>query len=532
MTALRFPKRLSLGALPADLQEALRGLTANDLPADGSKPENTIEIEASFTAENLGWVGAGNEEDVRRATEAAREAQRSWVHVPSSERKAIFLKFHDLVLKHRELLMDIVQLETGKNRASAFDEVMDVANNSRYYANNAEKILRPKRRRSAVPVFAKSRQHFQPVGVVGQISPWNYPLTLGISDALPALIAGNAVVAKPDSATPFTSLLVFGLLFEAGLPRELVQLVTGSGRVVGSAISETCDFLMFTGSTATGKILGATAGSRLIGFSAELGGKNPLIVAADAKMDYTVRGVADACYSNSGQLCVSIERVYVERAVYEEFTAKFADAVRAMTIGPGFDWQVKMGSLASQQQLDTVTGYVDDAVAKGARVLAGANARPDLGPYFYEPTVLADVPEDAKLRTEEVFGPVVFVEPVDDLVAAVEAANDTAYGLNASVFASSETAQRIAPQIRAGSVSINDGYTAAWSAIDNTSGGMKESGMGGRHGAAGLLKYTDSQNITEQRWMSMRGPEGLGAKAYAGIMSAALSAGKKLRLLP
>lgn len=191
-----------------------------------------------------------------------------------------------------------------------------------------------------------------------------------------------------------------------------------------------------------------------------------------------------------------------------------------------------MGSLASQQQLDTVTSYVDDAVAKGARVLAGGKARPDLGPYFYEPTVLADVPADAKLRTEEVFGPVVFVEVVDDLVAAVNAANDTVYGLNASVFASPETGHRIAPQIRAGSVSINDGYTAAWSAIDNTSGGMKDSGMGGRHGAAGLLKYTDSQNITEQRWMSMRGPESLGAKAYARIMSTALLAGKKLRMLP
>ncbi|MDK8790591.1 succinic semialdehyde dehydrogenase [Corynebacterium sp. HMSC22B11] len=532
MTALRFPKRLSLGALPADFQEALRGLSANKLPADGSKPEKTIDVEVSFTAEHLGWVGSGDEEDVHRAVDAARQAQRSWAHVPFSERKAILLRFHDAVLKNRELLMDMVQLETGKNRASAFDEVMDVANNSRYYANNAEKILSPKRRRSAVPVLAKSRQHFQPVGVVGQISPWNYPLTLGISDALPALIAGNAVVAKPDSATPFTSLLVFGLLFEAGLPRDLVQLVTGSGRVVGSEIANTCDFLMFTGSTATGKILGATAGSRLIGFSAELGGKNPLIVAADAKMDYTVRGVVDACYSNSGQLCVSIERVYVERPVYEEFSAKFADAVRAMTLGPGFDWEVAMGSLASQQQLDTVTSYVDDAVAKGARVLAGGKARPDLGPYFYEPTVLADVPADAKLRTEEVFGPVVFVEVVDDLVAAVNAANDTVYGLNASVFASPETGHRIAPQIRAGSVSINDGYTAAWSAIDNTSGGMKDSGMGGRHGAAGLLKYTDSQNITEQRWMSMRGPESLGAKAYARIMSTALLAGKKLRMLP
>src|SRR5699024_8376953 len=187
---------------------------------------------------------------------------------------------------------------------------------------------------------------------------------------------------------------------------------------------------------------------------------------------------------------------------------------------------------ASQQQLDTVTSYVADAVAKGARVLAGGKARPDLGPYFYEPTVLADVPADAKLRTEEVFGPVVFVEVVDDLVAAVNAANHTVYGRNAPAIAGRDAGRRIAPQIRAASVSIHDGYTAAWSAIDNTSGGMKDSGMGGRHGAAGLLKYTESENITEQRWMAMRGPESLGAKAYARTTRSAPLAGTEPRQLP
>ncbi|KGM18034.1 succinic semialdehyde dehydrogenase [Corynebacterium auriscanis] len=526
------PKRLSVGPLPEELATELRNLTVNTRHNNLDPSGDTQTIETPFTGEQISWVGKGTEEDVTEAFAVARRAQRSWVHVPFSERKRIFLRFHDLLLRNRELVTDMIQLETGKNRPSAFDEVLDIANNARYYANHAEKFMSPRKRRAAMPVMIKSREYRHPLGVVGQISPWNYPLSLSIGDAIPALLAGNAVVAKPDSNTPFTALLAFKLLFDAGLPRDLVQLVTGSGRVVGTAISEQCDFLMFTGSTATGKILGETMGRRLVGYSAELGGKNPLIIANDAKMDYTVRGALDACFSNSGQLCVSIERIYVERDTYSEFVGKFSDAVKAMSIGPGFEWEVQMGSLASQQQLDTVTKYVEDARDKGATIVAGGRHRPDLGPYFYEPTVLTDVPEDALLRTEEVFGPVVYIEPVEDVYEAIEKANDTTYGLNASVFGSSETAWRVAPHVEAGSVAINDGYTTAWAAIDNPMGGRKESGVSHRHGEEGLIKYTASQNISEQRFMYFRGPESLKRKTYAAVMSKALLLGKAFKVLP
>lgn len=526
------PKRLELGPLPEDFGDELRKLSANarfgTLDSDG----DNLLIEAPMTGETIGWVGSGSAELVDEAFRAARRAQRSWVHVPFSERKRIFLRFHDLVLANRELLADMVQLESGKNRAGAFDEIMDVANNARFYANRVEKLMSPKKRKSAVPVLAKPREYRQPLGVVGQIAPWNYPLTLGISDALPALLAGNAVVAKPDSSTPFTSLLVFKFLFDAGLPSQLVQLTTGSGRVVGTAISEQCDYLMFTGSTKTGKILGETAGRRLVGFSAELGGKNPMIVTNDANIDKAAQGAVEACYSNSGQLCVSIERIYVEQDSYQEFLTKFVERTKAMSIGPGFDWEVQMGSLASADQLKTVDEFVEDAREKGATVAAGGRARADLGPYFYEPTILTDVPNEARLRTEEVFGPVVYVQPVADLQEAVELANDTPYGLNSSVWAKPETAWRIAPQIQAGSVAINDGYAAPWSAIEAPSGGMKESGMAARHGETGLLKYTAAQNITEQQYMSMRGPESLSRKAYSNIMATALKLGQRVRMLP
>ncbi len=526
------PKRLSIGPLPADLATELRNLTTNAQVSNLSPEGDNLNIEAPFTGETIGWVGTGSESDVDVAFEKARRAQRSWVHVPHAERKRIFLRFHDLIASRRELLADMVQLETGKNRTSAMDEVLDVMNNARYYAQRAEKILKPQRKRTPMFGVSSSRQYHQPLGVVGQISPWNYPLTLGISDAIPAFLAGNGVVAKPDSATPFTALLAFSLLFEAGLPRDLAQIVTGPGRVVGTAIAERCDYLMFTGSTKTGKILGETAGKRLIGYSAELGGKNPLLVAADANVDHSARDAIEACFSNSGQLCVSIERMYVARDVYEEFVSAFTNRVKAMTIGPGFDWNVHMGSLISQDQLRTVQRFVDDAVSKGATVVAGGKHRPDLGPYFYEPTVLTNVPEDADLRDAEVFGPVVYIDPVDDMVDAVARANDTAYGLNACIFAAPSTARQIAPLIQSGTVGINDGYMAAWTAVDNPMGGMKESGMSSRHGESGLLKYTAAQNVTEQRLMSVRGPEGLGRKAYSNILVNALRLGKTFRILP
>ena len=525
-------QRLELGPLPSDLAQELRDLTANSRFGTPNEDSEKLLIEAPMTGETIAWVNSGDEELVNKAFQAARKAQQSWIHVPFSERKRIFMRFHDSVLAHRELIADMVQLESGKNRTGAFDEILDVANNTRFYAGRAEKLMAPKSRPSAVPVLSRPREYRHPLGVIGQISPWNYPLTLGISDAIPALLAGNAVVSKPDSSTPFTSMLIFKLLFEAGLPRNLVQLVTGSGRVVGSAIAEQCDYLMFTGSTKTGKILGETVGRRLVGYSAELGGKNPLVVANDADLEKAARGAVEACFYNTGQMCVSAERIYVESDSYEEFLAKFVERTKAQSIGPGFDWETQVGSLASANQLKTVDEFVEDAREKGATIVAGGKARPDLGPYFYEPTILTDVPEDARLLKDEVFGPVVYVQPVEDLEAAVKLANDTPYGLNASVWAAPETGRRIAPRIQAGSVGINDGYAAAWSAIGAPSGGMKDSGVSNRHGDSGLLKYTAGQNVTEQRGMSIRGPESLSRKSYARIMSTLMRAGKTLHILP
>lgn len=523
-------ERFPLGPLPDELLGQLLKLTTNSRAA--AQAAEKVEVEGSFTGEPIGYVHSGDRDDVEVAFELARKAQLKWAETPIAQRQEIFRDFHDRVLDNRELLMDIVQLETGKNRSSALDEVMDVAINARYYANNVGKFLSKKKRPGALPIVTRSEQHQIPKGVVGQISPWNYPLALGVSDAIPALLAGNAVVAKPDSNTPFSCLIAVLFLYESGLPRDLMQVVTGSGEVVGGAISELCDYLMFTGSTATGRILGKTAGERLIGFSAELGGKNPLIVSADANLDVVMREITSACFSNSGQLCVSIERIYVEDEIYDEFLGRFVQQVEEMKIGSGYNWKLDMGSLINQAQLDRVSDFVEDARARGAKVLTGGKHREDLGPYFYEPTVLSEVAEESPVLTEEVFGPVVYVQRVKNLEEAVRLSNSSPYGLNASVFATPATGRHIAGQLQAGGVGINDGYAASWASVSVPLGGMKESGQARRHGPEGLLKYTETRNVAEQRGMSMRGPAGISQKLYAQVMVNGLKLGKRFRFLP
>lgn len=350
----------------------LRSLVAiEDLDARQSRP-----IEEVFTGRELTTIPVGTAEDVAAAFAKARAAQRGWAHRPVAERAAIMERFRDLVAKNRDFLMDVAQAETGKARSAAQEEIVDMMLNARYYARQAVKLLAPKRVQGLLPGVVKTVVNHHPKGVVGVISPWNYPMALSISDSIPALLAGNAVVVKPDSQTPYCTLANAELLYEAGLPRDLFAVVPGPGSVVGTAIVENCDYLMFTGSTATGRTLAEQCGRRLIGFSAELGGKNPMIVTRGAKLDVAAKAATRACFSNAGQLCISIERIYVERAVADEFTAKFGEQVRSMRLAATYDFTADMGSLISEDQIKTVSGHVDDAKAKGATVIAGGTSGP------------------------------------------------------------------------------------------------------------------------------------------------------------
>jgi len=487
-------------------------------------------VASPLTGEVIGEVPIGTAEDVAAAMAEARRVQQRWAATPPKQRAKVLLRYHDLVLEKQDELLDLIQLENGKARVWAFEEIMDQALTARYYARTAPRLLRPKRRLTAMPGLVSATEHHLPKGVVGVIAPWNYPLVLALSDALAALAAGNAIVIKPDTQTPFTSLRAFELLEEAGLPKGLVQIVTGPGTQVGSAIIDSADYLMFTGSTQTGRAIGAQIGERLVGYSAELGGKNAMIVTADADLDRAVPGAVVACFANTGQLCISIERIYVDASIERAFTDRFAQAVEALRLGAEQDYTADIGPLASKAQLDKLTGHLRDALDKGARLVAGGNARADLGPFFHEPTVVAEVTPEMDLYREETFGPLVAIYPYTNVDDAIAAVNDTEYGLNASVWCGDTKAgYRIAQQLLAGTVNVNDGYSSGWGTIDAPMGGMKASGMGRRHGAEGLLKYTEPQTIAVRSaaGQKLQDPTG-NPRAYAERFTKILRAAKHL----
>lgn len=417
-----------------------------------------IEVSNPATGQTVGRVCKCTVDDAREAFARARAAQPAWAATPARKRAAVFRRFALLVAQHRDELLDTIQDENGKNRASALEEVADVAATALYYAQTGPSQLKTRRRFTPAPLLTTAREQRPPKGVVGVIAPFNYPLALAVSDAIPAMVAGNAVVLKPDLRTPLSAL---------------------------------------------------KAAARLIDYSMELGGKNAMIVAADANLDRAAEAAVHACFANSGQLCISIERIYVERPAAERFIPAFVEHAASMRVGPGRGWDVDMGAQISPEHTDRIEAFVNDALAKGATALTGGRRT---GPAFFEPTVLIDVPPDADLHSQEVFDPVVYVEVVDTLEEALARANDTDYGLNSSVWAAPATARRLAGALESGTVNINEGYAPAWMALGAPMGGWKRSGMGRRHGEHGITKYTEPRNVTEMRWTTMSGLLGRAAR--------------------
>ncbi|MGK5498974.1 succinic semialdehyde dehydrogenase [Streptomyces sp. URMC 125] len=483
-----------------------------------------------LTGERLAVLPESSPADVAAAFDRARRAQREWAARPVRERAAVLLRFHDLLLRRQDEALDLVQLETGKARLHAHEEVQAVAVAARYYGRSAAAHLRPKRRTGAVPVLTHVRELRRPRGVVGQIAPWNYPLELSVGDALPAFAAGNAVVMKPDTETALTALWARELLIEAGLPAGVWQVVIGEGPVVGPAVVDHADYVSFTGSTRTGREVAQRAAFRLVGCSLELGGKNAMLVLEDADLDRAVDGAVRGAFSSAGQLCISIERLYVHASIADAFTERFTARTRALRLGSALAYGADMGSLVSRRQLETVTRHVEDAVAKGAEVLTGGRPRPDVGPLFYEPTVLEGVTPAMAVCGEETFGPVVSVYRFTDEDEAVALANATPYGLNASVWTrSARRGRAVAARLRTGTVNVNEGYAAAYGSVQAPMGGMGDSGVGRRHGVEGILKYTEAQTVAHQRLMPMAPSFGMDDERYAAFMSLSLRVMKALR---
>jgi succinate-semialdehyde dehydrogenase / glutarate-semialdehyde dehydrogenase len=495
-----------------------------------SSTGETVPTTCPFSGQPLGYVPQSDAGDVDEAFARARRAQAAWAETSLEDRVAVMLRLHDLLLDHEPEITDLVCWESGKARKHAYTEAMHVAMTARYYARTAHRHLGPERRLGAVPGLTRTETHRVPKGVVAVISPWNYPFTMAVSDGLPALMAGNAVVIKPDAQTMLSALLAARLIEEAGFPPDLWQVVAGPGRELGGPMIERADYVCFTGSTTTGRVIARQCADRLIGCSLELGGKNPMLVLRDADVDRAAEGAVRAAFSSAGQLCVSMERMLVADQVYDRFVARFVDRTKAMRLGVGLGWESDMGSLISQDQLDTVVAHVQDATSKGARVLAGGRVRPDLGPYYYEPTILEGVSPEMTCFGDETFGPVISLYRFSDESDAIARANAGVYGLNAAVYSRSVSrAREVARQIRCGSVNINEAFAASFASMDAPMGGMRQSGLGRRQGAEGIHRYTDVQTIASQRLMPVASPAfGISDKTFARLMHAELRLMRRL----
>ena len=520
MTIPEPPKGVSLPpqGLPSGLSHALlSGLAAQVATL---APRAMLTVSAPWTFEALGNIPRCDPADVDAAVQRTRAAQAAWSGTPARSRARVLLEFHDQLLARRDQVLDLVQLESGKARRDALEEVFDTALVARHYGMHGPAYLRPRRYGAGTPWLARVLELHHPVGVVGVIAPWNFPLILSITDVLAALVAGNSVVLLPDPQSSFTALWAAAVLRECGLPRDVLAVVTGPGAELGSTLIAGIDFLMFTGSTRTGRIVAEQAAGRLIGASLELGGKNPMVVLDDADVDAAVDGAIRGAFVGAGQVCVSIERLYVARSIFDSFVSRLVDRTSALRLQPSLDYDADVGSMTTERQLSVVESHVRDAISKGANVLAGGRRRPGVGPLFYEPTVLSNVGPGMLAFAEETFGPVVSVYPFDSVDEAVALANDTPYGLNASVWSRDlRRARSVAARIQAGSVNVNQAYAATWVSTSAPIGGMKASGLGRRHGREGILKYTEAQTIAAPRLLPFVAPRFIGGSAYERLLS-------------
>lgn len=454
-----------------------------------------IAIIDPISGKKLHDLEAHSATDVALRFDEGRSAQKLWAQTPPAERSKIAYRLVDAVIARQDELMDILQRETGKSRAHAFEEITGALAAISYYAKTSPKLLKRKKVRGGVPLLITAYTEPAPVGVVGIVTPWNYPLALTMMDVIPALLAGNSVVQKADNQTAKTVKLARDIAVSVGIPEKVWQVVHGDPTEVGNAVTDNADYMAFTGSTATGRLVAQRAASRLIGYSLELGGKNPMIVMPGADLAEAAEMAIASAFGNAGQLCVSIERLYVPAHALAAFEAVLRDKVESLTLGVSNDFDFDLGALSSQAQLERVSGFVERAKKEGARVVTGGQVRSDIGPNFYAPTVLSDIPHGAEILHKEVFGPVIALVPYSSLDEAVELANATEYGLNASVVGNPKEALKLASRLMAGSVNINEGYRASMATMAAPMGGMKQSGMNRRSGPGGLLRFTENRTI-------------------------------------
>jgi acyl-CoA reductase-like NAD-dependent aldehyde dehydrogenase len=457
--------------------------------------QTTIEVENPATGGIAGSVPRMAAEDVAPMVARARAAQPGWEALGFEGRARVLRRAQRWVLDNSRRLIETIVSETGKTFNDAqVAEIGYAAQAFGFWAKHARGYLADEKVRSRSPLLAgrKLVLRYRPVGVAGVIGPWNYPLTNTLGDAIPALAAGNAVILKPASATPLTSLLMAEALTECGLPDDVCQVLTGPGEV-GSELIDHVDFVMFTGSTETGRKIAERAAKTLTPVGLELGGKDPMIVLSDADLERAANAAAYYSMQNGGQTCIAVERCYVEEPIYDEFVRLVTDRLARLRQGePTRPGAVDIGAMTLSAQADIVESHVADALGKGARVALGGRRREGAG-HYYEPTLLLDVDHSMTCMTEETFGPTLPVMKVADAEQALALANDSEYGLQASVWTrDTERGEQLARRIDAGVANVNE-HALSYFALELPMGGWKSSGLGARHGPEGIRKYARRQ---------------------------------------
>ena len=448
------------------------------------------------TLEELARFAVDSPARVNEAVARARAAQPQWGALSFRNRARYILKVRRALYERQNEIINIISDETGKPPFEALStEVFPVADLMTHFATKSEKILRDERFTLAVFRNKRSAISYEPLGVVGIISPWNFPFAIPTGEVVMALMAGNAVVLKPSEMTPLVGDAVRRLFLGAGFPDGVFEVVQGDGSTGAALVDSAVDKVFFTGSARTGKKIAETAAKRLLPVVLELGGKDPMIVCEDAPFERTVKGAVWGAFANCGQVCASVERLYVVEPLADKFISSVVSEVKKLRQGPPSRCTTDIGPLINESQLNIVTDHVADAVARGARVLTGGRRREDLEGYFFEPTVLVDVNSSMKVMTEETFGPVLPIMVVKDEEEAIREANNSRYGLLASVWTrDNERGRRIARRIEAGTVVINDAvYTHG--AAETPWFGVKESGLGVTHGKAGLYEFVRMKHV-------------------------------------
>jgi acyl-CoA reductase-like NAD-dependent aldehyde dehydrogenase len=474
--------------------------TADSRGGNGASPSESFEVRNPATDEVIRNVPIDSPERVRETVAGVRANQAEWEALGNKGRHRWLGQLRDWLIDNHERVADTMQAETGKVRADAASEGVYLTDLINFYGSKAKKLIGDDKVRPHSPLMRskKLRVQYRPFPVVGIISPWNFPLILSLGDAIPALQAGAAVVIKPSEFTPLGLMeIVDAWKTEIGGP-DVLDIVNGLGEC-GTALVDEVDFIQFTGSDRTGKKVMARAAETLTPVSLELGGNDPMVVLRDANVARAANAAAWGGFANSGQICISAERVYVEEPIYDEFVQKLTDEVDGLRQGAdGADYGKDVGAMTSPNQTAIVEDHVEDAVATGARALTGGKRADGPGDY-YEPTVLVDVDHSMKVMQEETFGPVIGVMKVRDEEEAVRLANDTRHGLSGSVFGAKRHAEQVARRIECGSCNVND-VMVGFLASDVPFGGWKDSGIGYRHGETGIKKFCRAESLVITRF--------------------------------